>query len=206
LGSLARLALFLQHRTGERTDVANDGAQTEGMPGRYAGALFELAKEQGQGAEVEGALKGFEALLGESEDLRRFVRSPVISGEEQAKALSAILAKAGVGGLTANFLGLLAKNRRLFAVGDIIKAFMARAAAARGEVQAEVASALPLTDAQRAQLESVLKGQLGKDVRLAAKVDPHLLGGLVVKLGSRMIDNSVRTRLNGLRAALAGES
>jgi F-type H+-transporting ATPase subunit delta len=174
------------------------------MAGRYAAALFELAKEQGQLAQVETDLKSFQAMLDESEDLRRLVRSPVISADEQAKALSAILGRAGVSALSANFLRLIARNRRLFAVGDMLKDFRALLAAERGEVSADIASAHPLTPDQLATLKDTLRAQVGKDVQINTRVDPNLLGGLIVKLGSRMIDSSLRTKLNNLKVAMKG--
>jgi F-type H+-transporting ATPase subunit delta len=174
------------------------------VAGRYAAALFELAAESNAGPQVEADLESFQQLLDESADLTRLVRSPVFAAEDQVKALGAVLAKVGIGGLAANFLQLLARNRRLFVVGDVIRAYRALSARARGEVTAEVVSALPLNDAQVEELKNTLKASVGKDVRLAAKVDPSLLGGLVVKIGSRMIDSSLRTKLANMRVALKG--
>jgi F-type H+-transporting ATPase subunit delta len=184
--------------------VAANDQMTASMPGRYASALFDLAKDQGQLKEVEADLKTFAAALESSSDLYRMVRSPVFSSTEQGKALDAILAKAGLGALSSNFLKLLARNRRLFAVSDMIKIFRALSADFRGEVTADVASAHPLTDAQLTALTDTLKASVGKDVQIHAKVDPTLLGGLVVKIGSRMIDNSLRTKLNSLKVAMKG--
>lgn len=175
-----------------------------GVAGRYASALFELASESKQVGEIEAELGKFESLLDMSEDLRRMVRSPVFSAEEQTRAIAAVLDKAGIGGLTANFFKLIASNRRLFAVGDMIKAFRALSAKARGEVTAEVTSAIALNDAQIATLKETLKASVGKDVLLATRVDPSLLGGLVVKIGSRMIDSSLRTKLTSLESMLKG--
>jgi F-type H+-transporting ATPase subunit delta len=174
------------------------------MAGRYAAALFELAREQGQLSEVEADLKSFQAMLGDSADLRRLVRSPVISAEDQAKALSAIVDKAGISALSANFLRLIARNRRLFAVGDMIRDFRSLLAAQRGEVSADVASAHPLTPDQMTALKDALRVQVGKDVQINTRVDPNLLGGLVVKVGSRMIDSSLRTKLDNLKVAMKG--
>ncbi len=175
-----------------------------GVAGRYASALFELATEQKQTTEVEADLGKVQALIDESADLRRMVRSPVIPAAEQTQALTVLLGKVGTGPLVTNFMKLIASNRRLFAVGDMIKAYRAIAAKARGEVTAEVATAHPLTDAQSQALKDMLKGEAGKDVSLAVKVDPSLLGGLVVKLGSRMIDNSLKTKLGAMKVALKG--
>jgi F-type H+-transporting ATPase subunit delta len=177
---------------------------TASMAGRYAAALFELAKEQGQLAQVESDLKGFQGLLNESADLRRLVRSPVISAEDKAKALTAILGKAGISGLTTNFFLLIARNRRLFAAADMLKDFRTLLAAERGEVTADIASAHPLTPDQMTALKDALRVQVGKDVQMNTRVDPNLLGGLIVKLGSRMIDSSLRTKLNNLKVAMKG--
>jgi F-type H+-transporting ATPase subunit delta len=175
-----------------------------GVAGRYASALFELATEEKRVSDVEQDLVKFQAMLDASEDLRRMVRSPVISADEQGKAIAAVLAKANANSLTVNFFRLLAKNRRLFAAQDIARSYRAIAAKARGEVTADVASAVPLNDAQVAELKATLKASVGKDVALVTRTDPSLLGGLVVKLGSRMIDSSLRTKLAGLKVALKG--
>ena len=180
-------------------DVATDEPIIAGVAGRYASALFELAEEQKQLAQVEQDLISFQELLNESEDLRRLVRSPVFSSDEQSAAISAVLERAGIGGLAANFLKLAARNRRLFAVPDMIRVFRAMCARARGEVEASVASAFPLQDGQVQALKDALKASVGKDVQVNLTVDPELLGGLVVKIGSRMIDSSLRTKLNSLK-------
>lgn len=184
--------------------MAQEISLADGVAGRYASALFEVAKEQGKLAAVEADLNGFKQLLNESADLVRFVRSPVLTEEDQAKALKAILAKVGATDLTANFLQLLVKNRRLFAVSDMVRAFAALIAREKGQVSAEVASAHPLTPEQMAALKETLKASVGKDVVVNASVDPSLIGGLVVKMGSRMIDSSIRTKLNSLKVAMKG--
>lgn len=184
--------------------MATDEPLMASVAGRYASALYDLASEQKQAAEVEADLVKFQALLDESADLDRMVRSPVIPADEQTRALTALLEKAGSNALTTNFFKLVSANRRLFAVSDIIKAFRSLAAKARGEVTAEVTSAEALSDAQVAALKAALKEQAGKDVTLSTKIDPSLLGGLVVKLGSRMIDSSLRTKLTGMKIALKG--
>lgn len=176
------------------------------MAGRYAAALLDLARDQNTITEVEANLTKFQGLLDESEDLRRMVRSPVFTAEEQGKALGAILDRAQIGGLAANFLKLITRNRRLFAVADMIRSFKALTAKARGEVRAEVTSAAALSDEHIAQLKEVLKASVGKDVQLTTRVDPSLLGGLVVKLGSRMVDSSLRTKLTGMKVALKGQA
>jgi F-type H+-transporting ATPase subunit delta len=184
--------------------VTTDEPMMASMAGRYAAALFELAREERQLPQVEADLRAFQAMLDASGDLRRLVRSPVIAADDQARALDAILAKAGVSGLTANFFKLIARNRRLFAVADMMRAFRALLARERGEVSADVASAHPLTAEQLNALEDALRVQIGKDVQVNTRVDPALLGGLVVKVGSRMIDSSLRTKLNNLKVAMKG--
>lgn len=184
--------------------MASDGTIVEGMAGRYASALFDLAKESSKVKEVEADLAQFQGLLDRSDDLVRMVRSPVIATEDQARAIGAILAKAGIGGLAANFLSLITRNRRLFAAADMIKGFKALAAKERGEATASVSSAVELTSAQVAELKKILKESIGKDVALDTHVDPSLLGGLVVKVGSRMIDSSLKAKLQSLKVSLSG--
>ncbi len=187
-------------------DVATDEPLMASVAGRYASALFELASDEGKVAEVEGDLAKFQALSDESADFVRVIRSPVISSDEQEKAISTVLAKAGLGSLTINFFKLLAKNRRLFAASDVVRDFQSLAARARGEVRAEVTAASALSDAQVADLKAALKASVGKDVTLVQKVDPSILGGLIVKLGSRMVDNSLKTKLEGMKFALKGSA
>ena len=175
-----------------------------GMAGRYAAALFELAKDQRQIETVEADVKAFQAMLDESEDLRRLVRSPVISADDQLRALTALLSKAGISGLTSNFVKLIARNRRLYAVADVLKTFRALLARERGEVTADVATAHALTPAQMQVLSDSLKVSIGKNVQINTRVDPNLLGGLIVKVGSRMIDSSLRTKLDNLKVAMKG--
>jgi len=189
---------------GREHHVATDDPMMASMAGRYAAALFELAKDQRQLAEVERDLATFQRMLDDSQDLRRLVRSPVISADDQAKALAAILKKAGISGLTANFLRLIARNRRLFAAADMLKCFRALLARERGEVNADVASAHALTPEQMQQLSDMLRTSIGKNVKIDTRVDPGLLGGLIVKVGSKMIDNSLRTKLSNLKVAMKG--
>ena len=186
------------------SDVETDDTMIEGVAGRYASALFDLASEGSSVADVEKDLVKFQGLLDASPDLVRLVRSPVIAAEDQGRAIAAILEKAGIGGLAANFLKLVTSNRRLFAIRDIIKAYTALAAKARGEVTAEVTSALALNSDQMAALKETLRASVGKDVTLLTRVDPSLLGGLIVKLGSRMIDSSLKTKLQNMKVALSG--
>jgi len=184
--------------------ASDDDPMMASMAGRYAAALFELAKEQRQLEQVERDLSSLRAMLDDSMDLRRLVLSPIISADDQAKGLGAVLERAGISGLTANFVKLIARNRRLFAATDIMKAFRALLARERGEVSADVTSAHPLTPEQMQLLSDTLKTSIGKNVRIDTRVDPNLLGGLVVKVGSRMIDSSLRTKLNNLKVVMKG--
>ena len=177
---------------------------TTGVAGRYASALYELAKEQGQHAAVEQDLVKFQALIDGSDDLRRVVLSPAFSAQDQSKAIAAIAAKAGTGTLTANFLSVLTRNRRLFAISDVVKNYRLIAARARGEVAASVVSAHPLSETQLQALKDQLKASAGKDITLTTRVDPSLLGGLVVQVGSRMIDSSIKTKIEHLKVAMKG--
>jgi F-type H+-transporting ATPase subunit delta len=185
--------------------VATDDTNTASVAGRYASALFDLAREQRQIETVEKDLTSFATMLDGSEDLRRLVLSPVFSSDEQTKALTAVMTKANISGLAANFIKLLAKNRRLFAASDMIKSFRAIAARERGEVTAEVTSAHALTAEQMNTLRDTLKAaSAGKSMNIQAKVDPSLLGGLIVKIGSRMVDSSLKTKLSTLKVAMKG--
>ncbi len=172
------------------------------MAGRYATALFELARESNAIDAVKADLERLDALVAESADLTRLVRSPVFSAEEQLQALSAVLERAGIGGLAGKFLKLVTTNRRLFAVRDMVKAYRELVAAFKGEATAEVTVAENLKDEHLAALRSALKEVSGKDVDLDIKVDPAIIGGLVVKLGSRMVDSSLRTKLNAIKYAM----
>ena len=202
-GLLVPRPLCALKRDGE-SDVATNDTIVEGVAGRYASALFDLASDSGKVADVETDLVTFQGLLDQSPDLVRLVRSPVIATDDQSKAIAAILDKVRISGLAANFLKLVTSNRRLFSIQDIIKAYRALAARSRGEVTAEVTSAVPLNNEQTAALKETLKASVGKDVTLQARVDPGLLGGLVVKVGSRMIDSSLKTKLQNLKVVLTG--
>lgn len=182
--------------------MAGDATDATGMAGRYASALFDLAKDSGATEQIEKDLSRFEALLEGSPELQRLVRSPVFSSEDQLKAIAAVLDKAAIGGLAGNFIKLAAANRRLFAIRDMIAGFKAAAARARGEISASVTVAEPLAEKHLESLRQALHEVTGKDVRLAVKVDPSILGGLVVQLGSRMVDTSLKTKLNGIRHAM----
>ncbi|PZO73227.1 MAG: F0F1 ATP synthase subunit delta [Mesorhizobium amorphae] len=182
--------------------MATNNSPISGVADRYARSLFDLARDAGSIDEVENTLRQFESLLAESADLSRLIRSPVFSAEDQERALAAVLSRAGLGGLGANFLRVVARNRRLFAVPDMIRAFRRIAAEARGESAAEVTTAHALTPEQESELRSTLAQVAGRQVTMNVSVDPSLLGGLVVKMGSRQIDTSLKTKLNGLKLAL----
>lgn len=182
--------------------MAGEDPTVSGVAGRYATALFELARDAKSIDSVKSDLDKFAALIAESPDLARLVRSPVFTADTQVKALSAILDKAGISGLAAQLLKVLTANRRLFAVGDVIKAFRALVAKFKGEATAEVTVAEKLSDSHLGALKSALKTVTGKDVDLNIKIDPAIIGGLVVKLGSRMVDSSLRTKLNSIKHAM----
>jgi F-type H+-transporting ATPase subunit delta len=173
------------------------------MAGRYAGALFELALEEKAVDQVKKDLETFDALIGESADLNRLVRSPVFGVDEQLKAVSAILEKVGISGIAANFLRVIATNRRLFAVREIIRGYRALVAKHKGEVSAQITVAEKLSDTNLAALKSALTSATGgKDMDLDVKIDPAIIGGLIVKVGSRMVDSSLRTKLNAIKFAM----
>jgi len=174
------------------------------VAGRYALALFELARDGDALDAVAADLGAFESMLDDSADLRRLVRSPVISREDQGKALAALSERAGFNALTAKFLGVVAEHRRLFALPGVIEAYSAMLAEHKGEVGAELVSAVPLQEQQVTTLEKQLSSAVGKQVLLSARVDPGLLGGLVVRVGSRMLDASLRTKLRQLELAMKG--
>ncbi len=168
----------------------------------YAAALFDLAKSEGSIDAVEAGLNDLQKLASESEDFRRFLRSPVIAADAKAGVADTILAKAQANATVANFVKVVARNGRLFALPAIIKAFQGLTAAERGEVSADVTSAAPLSSAQLKSLADTLKGKIGKTVTLTEHVDPSLIGGLVVKVGSRMIDSSLKTKLTAMKIAM----
>jgi len=173
------------------------------MAGRYARALFELALEAKSVDAVKTDIEKFDAMLAESPDLLRLVRSPVYGAEERARALAAVLAKAEITGLAANFLMFVTANRRLFAVRDIIRDFRKLVARWKGEVTAEVTAAEKLSDTHLEAIKSALKAITGeKTVDLHVKIDPEIIGGLMVKLGSRMVDSSLRTKLSAIKHAM----
>ncbi|HTW36190.1 MAG TPA: F0F1 ATP synthase subunit delta [Rhizomicrobium sp.] len=185
--------------------MATEEPLISGLAGRYATALFELAQEERAVETVERDFAALKVLLNESSDLLLLVRAPVFSRKEQEKGMDAILRRMEAAPLTVRFMLLLASKGRLFALMDVMRAFEILAAKQRGEVRAQVTSARTLSDAEVSELKAILKSRLGREARLDAKVDPSLLGGLVVQVGSRMIDSSLRTKLDGLRAAMRGQ-
>jgi F-type H+-transporting ATPase subunit delta len=183
-------------------NVAGSEMIVSGMAGRYATALFELALESNAVDAVTADLAKFDAMIADSADLTRLVRSPVFTSDEQSRAVGALLDKAGIGGLAAKFLKLVAQNRRLFAIGDITRGYKAMVAKHKGEVTAQVTVAEKLSDARLAEIKSALKSVTGKDVQVDVQIDPAIIGGLIVKVGSRMVDSSLRTKLNAIKFAM----
>jgi len=184
--------------------VAHQQQAVAGVPGRYGLALYELAHEAQTVDETGGELERFQALLDGSEDLKRLVKSPVFSADEQIAALRAIFSSVGISGLGGRLILLAAKNRRLSAVSEIIQTYRTLVAHARGEVTAEVTSAEPLSAAQVDILKGELAGTIGQNVMLVTHTDASLIGGLILKVGSRMIDNSLRTKLQNLKMLMKG--
>jgi F-type H+-transporting ATPase subunit delta len=183
--------------------VAQDGVSLSGVAGRYAFALYELASEKNAADEVAAALAAFQGLINESSDLKRLVKSPVFTAQEQVKALGAILDKAGISGIAANFIRLVASKRRLFVLPDMIAAYQALHDKAKGLVRADVTVAGPLKPDHESALRQALAAVTGgKSVSLNVRTDPSIVGGIVVKLGSRMVDASVRTKLNSIRTRM----
>jgi F-type H+-transporting ATPase subunit delta len=184
--------------------VASEDVSVSGLAGRYATALFELASESNLLDAVANDLARLRGLIDGSADLARLVRSPVFSREEQGRAIEAVLARLGVDRLTKNFVGLLAQKRRLFALTGIVAAFDALLAGHRGQMTADVTSARALKPEQRTALAGTLKDALKRDIRMTERVDASLLGGLIVKVGSRQIDSSLKSKLVRLERAMKG--
>jgi F-type H+-transporting ATPase subunit delta len=187
---------------GDRFPLASEGTGASGLAERYAMALFELAEERHGLDAVAGDLRELRAMLHESADLARLIRSPVLSRDEQAQAVGAIAERAGLSALTRDFLAVVAHNRRLFAVPAMIGAYLATLAERRGEVTAEVTVAQPLNEARAAALNEQLRRAVGARVTVEIRVDPALLGGMTVKVGSRMVDASLKSRLQRLQLAM----
>ena len=182
--------------------MSSDIAGASGLAGRYATALYELAEADKQLDTVAQDLSAISDMVADSDDLSRLIRSPVIARDDQIAAMDAILTEAGVSELTKRFIGVVAQNRRLFALTAMIKQFQGILARRRGELTAEVTTAQALTDAQRQAIEDGLKKAMGTKVAVDARVDEDLLGGLMVKVGSRMIDSTIKTKLQQLRLSM----
>lgn len=181
---------------------ASDHTPTGGIAGRYALAFFDVAAEANALDTAEKDLAGLRDLINESADLRRLIANPVFTRDQQAAAFNAVLDAARADKLTRNFIGLVTRNRRLFALPAIIREFLSLAAARRGELTARVTSARALSKAQQDSLAASLKAALDRDVKLDLHVDADLIGGLVVQVGSRMVDTSIRTKLNNLKTVM----
>lgn len=184
--------------------MENSGGIKASLAGRYASALFDLASEAGTVTAVEGDLERLDQAIRESAELGQLLKNPQVSRDAASRAIDGVATVLGVAELTRRFLGTLAANRRLGALPDMIRAFATIAAAQRGEVAAEVTSAHALDDGQIRTLAEKLKAREGREVKLRTRVDPEILGGLVVRIGSTMIDSSIRTRLNTLSQAMKG--
>ena len=184
--------------------MADESTGISGLAERYAEALFELADERHALDEVASDLRELRTMLAQSGDLTRLVRSPVLSRAEQAKAMAALADNARLSKLTADFVAIVARNRRLFAVPAMIEAFLKKLAERRGEVTAEITAAQALSDAQQNALTDQLRRVVGGRVAIDVKVDPSLLGGMVVKIGSRMVDGSVKGQLQRLQLSMKG--
>jgi len=184
--------------------VASEATSVAGLAERYAAALFELADERKALDAVASDLTGLRRLIDDSSDLRRMIRSPVLQRDEQARAIAAVGERASANPLTRNFLGLLARNRRLFALPDMIHGFLRILAERRGEVTAQVIAAQELSATQRQALDERLRKAVGGKVAVEFRVDPSLLGGLVVKVGSRMVDASLKSKLARLALVMKG--
>ncbi len=184
--------------------MATDIGGLSGLAGRYATALFELGLEGDRLDEVAADLEYLDDLLGKSGDLERLVRSPVISRDDQGRAMAALLERMESNPLTGRFIGVVARQRRLYALQNMIRRFRELLAEHRGETAAEVVSARPLSEPQLGAVREALARVVGRQVNLAAKVDAGLIGGLVVRVGSRMVDSSLRAKLRRLRLAMKG--
>ena len=188
----------------ERRIVASTDQTVSGVPGRYASALFELAVEEKSADAVGQQLQAFGAAIAASDDLKRVVRSPVFSAANQVAAVAAVASALGIKGSTANFLMLVARNRRLAVLPAMIKSYATLLSQSKGEIAGEVTSAEALSVAQLKDLAAALKSSLGSDVALTTRIDSSILGGLIVKVGSRMMDNSLKTKLQNLKVAMKG--
>ena len=184
--------------------MASEATGVSGLAARYATALFELADQQNKLDEVATDLKALRGFIDESEDLARLIRSPAFGREAQARGVAAVAEKAGFNQITRNFIGVVARNGRLFELKAATAAYLQLLAEKRGEVKAEVVAAQALTPAQLAKVNEQLKRAIGSNVAVETRVDPAIIGGLVVKVGSRMVDGSLRTKLERLQLAMRG--
>jgi F-type H+-transporting ATPase subunit delta len=184
--------------------LASETTGVSGLAERYAAALFDIADERRMLDEVASDLRQLRTMLAESVDLLRLVRSPILTRGEQGKAVSALVERAGFAPLVRDFLAVVAKNRRLFAIPAMIEAYLAKLAERRGEVTAEVVAAQPLSEAQLALLSDQLRRSVGRRVSVEPRVDPGLIGGMIVKVGSRMVDGSLKSKLQRLQLAMKG--
>ena len=191
-------------QSGDKKRVENSGGIQASLSGRYATALFGLARDEKAIDTVSASLATLKSALADSEDFRRLTTSPLVSRDQATKAVAAAAASLALDPLTTKFLGVLAQNRRLHQLGAIIRAFGQLAASHRGQTTPEVTSAHPLSPAQVDALKARLKTQLARDVAVDLTVDPAILGGLIVKIGSRQIDGSIRSKLNTLAIAMKG--
>ena len=184
--------------------METSGGIRASLAGRYASALFDLARDERQIDAVGRSLDALSQALVNSKDFAELVASPLVSRDEAGKAFAALAPQLGLDPITANFLGVLARNGRKGELRNVIRAFRRLAAEHRGETTAEVITARPLNDDQVAALKAQLRARAGRDVTIDATVDPAILGGIVVKLGSQQIDASIRTKLNRLASAMKG--
>jgi F-type H+-transporting ATPase subunit delta len=184
--------------------LASETTGVSGLAERYAAALFDIADERRTLDEVASDLHQLRTMLATSVDLSRLVRSPILTRGEQGKAISALAAHAGFSSLVRDFLAVVAKNRRLFAIPAMIEAYLGKLAERRGEITAQVLAARPLSEAQLARLSDQLRRSVGRRVSVDARVDPGLIGGMVVKVGSRMVDGSLKSKLQRLQLAMKG--
>jgi F-type H+-transporting ATPase subunit delta len=182
--------------------LASETTGVSGLAERYAAALFDIADERRTLDDVASDLRELRTMLAASGELSRLVKSPILTREEQGKAISALATRAGFSPLVRDFLAVVAKNRRLFAVPAMIEAYLAKLAERRGEVTAEVVAAQPLSEAQLALLSDQLRRSAGRRVSVDARVDPRLIGGMIVKIGSRMVDGSLKSKLDRLQMAM----
>lgn len=185
-----------------RVDVSEPASISSGIASRYAKAVFDLAKEENSVSKIESDIDAVDTALTESDDLRDLISSPVYSRDDQGKAIAALAKKMGLSPIITNTLNLMSQKRRLFVLPQLIQALRAAIAEDKGEVTAEVVSAKALTKTQSEKLAKTLQERIGKDIKINASVDEALIGGLIVKVGSKMIDTSIASKLNSLQNAM----